>query len=235
MLRRLLCNRWNVLPLAGELRESGLNGKHVDTVVRLCQQLVLRRVPIWLTLFAAALVPAFASNVEIGTVTVSRFCNPAGVQLCTGSVVVLNEMDNFLMVNLFFNVGSNAYNSSPSQIILPHEAEDVEFQGGVDEYKEVHGETLLSVSGELGGVSSPPLTFITSAGTFTASSDSWESPQFQANFEGTLGIFIPATEVTNTVTTPEPSTRGLVLVMIGLLCVMRRRVSLYLPWAAKTL
>jgi hypothetical protein len=185
-----------------------------------------------LILFVAALVPAFASNVEIGTMTVTRSCNPAGVQLCTGSVAVLNEMENFLMVNISFTVGSNSYSEVPPQIIFAQEAEDVEFQGGIDEYKEVHGLTLLSVSGELGGLSSPPLTFITPAGTFTASSDSWASPQFQADFAGTLGIFVQATPVSTTPTnTPEPSTRGLMVAVIGLLCVMRRHIAQSLPRA----
>jgi MYXO-CTERM domain-containing protein len=211
-------------------RNSRFNGTRMDNVVCACRQL-LRRGPIWLTLFAAAVVPVFASNIEIGTVTVNRSCNPAGVQLCTGTVVVLNEMQNFGMVNLSFNVGSNSFSDVPPQSLLANEAEEVEFQGGVDEYKNVHGATLLSVSGDLGGLSSPPLTFITSAGTFTASSDSWNSPQFQANFSGTLGIFVSATEVINTTPTPEPSSRALVLLVIGLLFAMRRRISLYLPRA----
>jgi hypothetical protein len=181
-----------------------------------------------LTLFVAAIVPAFAANVEIGTATVERSCNPAGVQLCTGSVVVLNEMENFLMVNISFNVGSDSYSDAPPQIIFAQEAEDVEFQNGIDEYDEVHGLTLLSVSGELGGITVPPLTFTTSEGTFTASSDSWSSPQFQANFSGTLGIFVDATEVSTATVTPEPGTRTLVLVAVGLLYVMRRHISPYL-------
>jgi hypothetical protein len=211
-------------------RNSRFNGKCMDSVVDARGQL-LRRGPIWLTLFAAAVVPVFASNVEIGTVTVNRTCNPAGVQLCTGTVVVFNEMENFLMVNLAFDVGSNAFSSVPAQTILSGEAVEVQDQSGVDEYKNVHGQTLLSVSGDLGGLSSPPLTFITSAGTFTASSDSWTSPQFQANFSGTLGIFVPATEVITTAATPEPSTRALVVLLIGLSFAMRRRISLCLPRA----
>ena len=214
-------------------RDSCLKAERVHTVVRTCKQLVLRKGPLSLILFVAALVPAFASSVEIGTVTVSRSCNPAGVQLCTGSVEVLNEMENFNLVNLSFDVGSNAYSDVPPQIIFAKEAEHVEFQDGVDEYKEVHGLTLLSVSGELGGLTVPPLTFTTPAGTFTASSDSWASPQFQANFAGTLGIFVQATEVSTTPTnTPEPSTRGLMVAVLGLLCVMRRHISQSLPRAA---
>jgi hypothetical protein len=210
------------------IRNSRSNGKRMDTVEHACRQL-LRRGPIWLALFAAAIVPVFASNVEIGTVTVNRSCNPAGVQLCTGTVVVFNEMENFLMVNLAFNVGSDTFSSVPAQIISSEEAVEVQDQGGVDEYKNVHGLTLLSVSGQLGGITVPPLTFITPAGTFTASSDDWSSPQFQANFSGTLGIFIPATEVITTAPTPEPSTRALVLLVIGLLFAMRRRIWLSLP------
>jgi hypothetical protein len=210
--------------------DSRLNRECVDTVVRACKQLVLRRGPLSLILFVAALVPAFASSVEIGTVRVSRSCNPAGVQLCTGTVAVLNEMDSLLMVNISFNVGSSSYSDIPPQVLIPHEAEFVQDQDGVDEYKEVHGLTLLSVSGDLGGITVPPLTFTTPAGTFTASSDSWASPQFQANFAGTLGIFVQATEVSTTPTnTPEPSTRGLMVAVLGLLCVVRRHISQSLP------
>lgn len=207
-------------------RDSCLRGECVDTVRRAYKRLVLRKGPLWLILFVAALVPAFASNVEIGTMTVTRSCNPAGVQLCTGTVAVLNEMDSLLMVNISFAVGSNSYSSVPAQLILPHEAEFVQDQGGTDQYQEVHGLTLLSVSGELGGITTPPLTFTTPAGTFTASSDSWASPQFQADFEGTLGIFVPATPVSITPTNvPEPSVRGFMVAVIGLLCVMRRHIS----------
>jgi hypothetical protein len=208
-------------------RYGCLSVEHVDTVGRAYKRFVLRRGLLWLILFVAALVPAFASSVEIGTMTVARSCNPAGVQLCTGTVTVLNEMDNFLMVNISFTVDSSSYSSVPAQIILPNEAVTVQDQGGADEYKNVHGLTLLSVSGELGGVTVPPLTFITPAGTFTASSDSWASPQFQANFAGTLGIFVEATQVnTSPTNVPEPSGRGLSVTVIGLLCIMRISQSL---------
>ena len=183
------------------------------------KRLVLWTVTRWLILFVGALVPAFASNIEIGSMAVTRTCNSAGVQLCSGTVVVFNEMENFLMVNVSFNVGANSFSSIPPQTIFEREAVAVLDQGGVDEYRLLHGLTLLSVSGQLGGVSAPPLTFVTPAGTFTASSDNWMSPQFQANFSGTLGIFVSATPVTNT---PEPSTGGLMLVVIGLSSVMCR-------------
>src|ERR1700733_6989125 len=103
-------------------RDRDLNEKCVVTVVRAGKQLVLRRGPLWLIFFVAALVPVFASSVEIGTVTVSRSCNPAGVQLCTGTVAVLNEMQGLLMVNISFAVGSSSYSDIPPQVIIPHEA-----------------------------------------------------------------------------------------------------------------
>jgi hypothetical protein len=206
--------------------DSCLNVERVDTVRRIYQRLVLRKGPLWLILFVAALAPAFASNVEIGTMTVARSCNPDGVQLCTGTVTVLNEMEDFLMVNISFTVGSSSFSTVPAQVIFPNEAISVEDQDGADEYKNVKGLTLLSVSGELGGISVPPLTFTTPVGTFTASSDSWASPQFQANFAGTLGIFVEASQVSTTPTNvPEPSGRGLMVAVIGLLCIMRRHIS----------
>jgi hypothetical protein len=141
-------------------------------------------------------------------------------------------MEDFLMVNISFNVGSDTYSDIPPQVIFAEEAEDVAFQNGIDEYDKVHGLTLLSVSGALGGVTVPPLTFTTSEGTFTASSDNWTSPEFQANFSGTLGIFVAATEVSNPTATPEPGTCTLVLIVIGLLYVVRRHISLYpCSWA----
>ncbi len=173
-----------VIELASMNRYGCLSVEHVDTVGRAYKRFVLRRGPLWLILFVAALVPAFASSVEIGTMTVARSCNPAGVQLCTGTVTVLNEMDNFLMVNISFTVDSSSYSSVPAQIILPNEAVTVQDQGGADEYKNVHGLTLLSVFQGNSAASRSSLTFITPAGTFTASSDSWASPQFQANFAG---------------------------------------------------
>jgi hypothetical protein len=191
----------------------------------------LRTGAFWSVLFVTALLPVLAKgdNVEIGFLRVDRSCAPAprapahGI-VCSGTVAVFNETSSAVMLDLGFNVGAETFSSVPAQIIEPLEGEEVEFQGNTDRYVFIPRATELSVQGELNLVFKD--TFTTAAGTFDLGSfvTDWESPQFDADFQGELGIFVSATPVTTGgTTTPEPGTGGLMAILIAFVFVMQWR------------
>jgi hypothetical protein len=214
-------------------KQPAREGPFAPGILYVGRQPLLRSGAFWSVLFVTALLPVLAKgdNVEIGFLRVDRSCEPAprapahGI-VCSGTVAVFNETSTAVMLDLGFNVGAETFSSVPAQIIEPLEGEEVEFQGNTDRYVFIPRATELSVQGELNLVFKD--TFTTAAGTFDLGSfvTDWESPQFDADFQGELRIFVSATPVTTGgTTTPEPGTGGLmaIVILIAFVFVMRWR------------
>jgi hypothetical protein len=182
-----------------------------------CEQLLWRLGTTCLGLLVAALAPmsAKADSVQIGTLTVRSSCT--GDVMCMGTAVVFNQTTNQDFVEILFDVGAASYGNTSPQQIFSGEAEDVEFQNAVDRYNDLAGGTVLSVQGDLGILTSPVLLIITADGMFTATTDHFETPQFDADFSGSLPITITGTPYipVSPVVTPEPKPRDLMLIAFG--------------------
>ena len=222
----------------GGARRPAPDGPLATGISYVGRQPLLRTGAFLSVLFVTALLPVLAKgeSVEIGFLRVDRSCEPAprapahGI-VCSGTVAVFNETSTAVMLDLGFNVGAETFSSVPAQIIGPLDGEEVEFQGNTDRYVFIPRATELSVQGELNLVFKD--TFTTAAGTFDLGSfvTDWESPQFDADFQGDVGIFVSATRVTTGVTTtPEPGTGDLMAIVIAFVFGMR-----WCPGYAETL